>query len=74
MSAQLSPADRLENEDAVLTRSDLARLGWERRGIDAVMRGAETLHVPGYKRSLLTVAAYRAFLAQHTYRGDRVRP
>jgi len=42
VSDRPSPADRLANPEAVLTRSDLAELGLERRAVDAVFRA------PGY--------------------------
>jgi hypothetical protein len=66
-------AERLENPLAVLTRSDLAELGWSRRGVDAIMRGCPVIVVPGFSRPVVKVADYRAFLEEHTYRGDRVR-
>ena len=68
-----SPGLRLENPEAVLSRSDLAELGYERRAIDAIFRGCPVVALPGYSRPLIRVADFRAFLAQHTYAGDRVR-
>lgn len=66
-------ADRLTNPDAVLTRSDLRELGWERRAVDAIVRGCPAVALPGYSRTVILVRDYLAFLEEHTYRGDRVR-
>jgi hypothetical protein len=66
-------AERLANPEAVLTRSDLASLGWNRRGVDAIFRGCPVVAVPGYSRPVVLVRDYRAFIAEHTYRDDRVR-
>ena len=68
-----SAAEQLGNPDAILTRSDLAELGWSRRGVDAIMRGCPVIVVPGFSRPVVRVADYRAFLEQHTYHDDRVR-
>jgi hypothetical protein len=67
-------SDRLTNPDAVLTRSDLRELGWERRGIDAIFRRAGVIAVPGYSRPVIRVGDYLAVLEDFTYRGDRVQP
>jgi hypothetical protein len=74
VSAIPSPAARLENPDAFLSRTDLAALGLERRAVDAVFRGCAVVALPGYSRPLIRVADYLTFLEEHTYRGDRVRP
>lgn len=74
MSARPSAADRLENTEAVLSRSDLRELGYERRAVDAIFRGCAVISVPGYARPLIRVGDFRAFLAEHTYAGERVRP
>jgi hypothetical protein len=74
VSARPTAADRLDNPDAVLSRSDLRALGFERRAIDAIMRGCPVVAIPGYSRPLIRVADFEAFLAEHTYAGDRVRP
>jgi hypothetical protein len=66
--------ERLSEPNAVLTRSDLAELGWPRRGVDAVVRGCGVVAVPGYSRPVVRVADYLAFVERNTYRGDRVRP
>jgi len=58
----------------VLSRSDLVELGYERRAVDAIFRGCPVVSLPGYSRPLILVADFRAFLTEHTYAGDRVRP
>jgi hypothetical protein len=74
MSSRPAPAERLTNPDAVLSRSDLRELGYERRAIDAVFRACPVVSLPGYARPLIRVEHFQAFLEQHTYAGDRVRP
>ena len=69
----MNGADKLENPGAFLTRKDLESLGLERRAIDAVFRGA-CVRLPGYSRPLVRVADFEAWVEEHTYRGDRVRP
>jgi hypothetical protein len=66
--------ERLTNPDAVLSRSDLRELGYERRAVDAIFRSCPVVALPGYSRPLIRVADYLAFLEQHTYDGrTRVR-
>ena len=74
MSVVPSPADRLERDGAFLSRTDLAELGLPRRAVDAVFRGCPVVAFPGYSRPLVRVADYQAFIEEHTFRGDRVRP
>lgn len=74
MSERPSPVERLANPDAVLTRTDLRQLGWERRAVDAIVRGCPAVAIPGYSRTVILVRDYLAFVEEHTYRGDRVRP
>jgi hypothetical protein len=74
MSARPSATARLENPDAVLSRSDLRELGFERRAIDAIFRACPVVALPEYSRPLIRVVDFNAFLAEHTYAGDRVRP
>lgn len=69
-----SPAERLANPAAMLTRGDLAELGLERRAVDAVFRALPIVSLPGYSRPLIRVVDYHALLAEHTYADDRVRP
>jgi hypothetical protein len=73
MSARPSPADRLTNPDAFLSRSDLRDLGLERRAIDAVFRACPVVELPGYSRPLIRVEDYRRLLDESTYGADRVR-
>jgi hypothetical protein len=73
MTARPSAADRLANPDAVLSRSDLRELGWERRAVDAIVRGCGVVAIPGYSRPVVLVRDYMAFIEANTYRGDRVR-
>jgi hypothetical protein len=73
-NARPSPETRLANLDAVLSRSDLRELGYERRAVDAIFRSCPVISIPGYSRPLIRVADFHEFLEQHTYRGDRVRP
>jgi hypothetical protein len=74
LSARPSPADRLGVANAVLSRSDLAELGYERRAVDAIFRGCPVVSLPGYSRPLIRVEDFERFLDEHTYCGDRVRP
>jgi hypothetical protein len=74
VSAVPSPADRLANPDALLSRGDLAKLGLERRAVDAVFRACPVVVLPGYSRPLIRVSDYRALMEASTYAGDRVRP
>jgi hypothetical protein len=62
-------AERLSNPDAVLSRSDLRELGYERRAVDAIFRSCTVVVLPGYSRPLIRVADYLAFLDQNTYDG-----
>jgi hypothetical protein len=70
----MTAADRLANADAVLSRSDLRELGYERRAVDAIFRGCAVVSLPGYRRPLIRVRDYLAFLEANTYDGrSRVR-
>jgi hypothetical protein len=72
--SRLSATDLLETPGALLSRTHLRELGLERRAVDAVFRALPVVVLPGYSRPLVRVEDYRAFLVEHTYRGDRVRP
>jgi hypothetical protein len=66
--------ERLTNPNAVLSRSDLRELGYERRAVDAIFRACRVVVLPGYARPLIRVSDYHAFLEQCTYDGrNRVR-
>jgi len=67
-------AERLEQPEAFLSRTDLRALGLERRAVDAVFRGCPVVVLPGYSRPLVRVADYLALIEASTYCGDRVRP
>ena len=66
-------ADLLYTPGALLSRTHLRELGLERRAVDAVFRALPVVAFPGYSRPLIRAEDYRAFLAEHTYRDDRVR-
>jgi hypothetical protein len=69
-----SPAERLDNPDAFLSRTDLHELGLERRAVDAVFRALPIVALPGYRRPLVRVRDYLALLEASTYNGrSRVR-
>jgi len=69
---------RLQNPEAFLSRTDLRDLGFGRRAVDAIYRacGARdgVVSLPGYKRPLIRVRAYRDLISESSYAGDRVRP
>lgn len=69
MRHRASAAARLENPEAVLSRSDLRELGYERRAVDAIFRSCPVVALPGYARPLIRVSDYQAFLEQCTYDG-----
>jgi hypothetical protein len=52
VSERPAPAERLQNQAAFLSRSDLCALGLERRAIDAVFRACPVVALPGYSRPL----------------------
>jgi len=68
------PADRLGNPDAVLTRSDLAELGYSRRVVDAIFRACPVEAWPGCAKPMIRVADFLEARDSFTYSGDRVRP
>ena len=67
-------AELLRNPDALLTRTHLRELGYERRAVDAIFKACPNVILPGYSRPMIAVADYLALLEQSTYRGDRVHP
>jgi hypothetical protein len=69
-----APENRLGNPEAVLSRTDLRALGYERRAIDAIFRVCPVESWPGYGRPLIRVADFVAWRENCTYRDDRVRP
>jgi hypothetical protein len=73
MSTTPTPAERLANADAFLSRTDLRELGLERRAVDAVFRGCDVVVLPGYSRPLIRVSDYLELIERSTYNGERVR-
>jgi hypothetical protein len=73
VSARPAAAERLANPDAVLTRSDLAELGYERRAVDAIFRACPVQVWDGYSRPMILVADFLEWRERATFRGDRVR-
>jgi hypothetical protein len=69
-----SAAKLLRTPGALLTRTDLRELGLRRSAIDAVFRALPVVAFPGYRRPMIRVEDYAEFVAQHTYRDDRVGP
>ena len=69
-------SERLANPEAVLSRSDLRELGYERRAIHAIFRASPLAALPGYSRPLVRADDLRELLSRCTYRNDapRVRP
>lgn len=67
-------AERVDMPGAFLSRTDLARLGLPRRAVDAIFRRLPVVALPDYKRTLIRADDYRAYIEEHTYRDDRVRP
>lgn len=74
MSDRPSAVERLGNPDAVLTRSDLRELGYERRAVDAIFRACPVQVWEGYSRPMILVSDFLEWRERSTYRGDRVRP
>jgi hypothetical protein len=74
MSSRRPAAELFETPGALLSRTHLRELGLERRAVDAVFRALPVVALPGYSRPLIRADDYRAFLAEHTYRDERVRP
>ena len=56
------------------TRQDLAALGLGRAAVDAIFRALPVVAVPGVRRVYVRRDDVVAFLAEHTYADDRVRP
>jgi hypothetical protein len=75
VSADRVPAAvRLENPEAVLSRTDLRALGYERRAIDAIFRACPVVALPSYSRPLIRVSDYLELIRKQTFNGrDRVR-
>ncbi len=74
MTAKPTAAERLATPDAILTRTDLRDLGWERRGVDSIFRACPVVVLPGYSRPAIRVSDYLRLLEESTYGDDRARP
>lgn len=74
MSGRPTAAQLLDTPGAVLARSDLRALGWERRAVDAIFRELEVIFLPGYSRGVIRVEDYLELLQRCSYGADRVRP
>jgi hypothetical protein len=75
MSARPSAAERLATPGAVLSRTDLRELGYERRAVDAIFRALPTVHLSGYSRPLIRAEDLLALIEERTYDGrTAVRP
>jgi hypothetical protein len=69
-----SAAELLQTPGAVLTRTHVRELGWERRGVDAIFRALPVVAVDGYSRPVIRVDDYLELIQESTFRDDRVRP
>jgi hypothetical protein len=74
VTSRPDPTTLLATADALLTRTDLRELGLPRGAVDAVFRALPVVVLPGYRRPMIRADDFRAFLAEHAYRDDRVRP
>jgi hypothetical protein len=74
VSNRPTAAQLLETRGALLTRGHLRELGLERRAVDAVFRALPVVSLPGYSRTLVKREDYLAYVDEHTFRSDRVRP
>ena len=74
MTERPSAVELLERQGAVLSRTDLRELGWERRAVDAIFRELPVMFLPGYTRGHVRREDYLELLERSTYRGDRPRP
>jgi hypothetical protein len=74
VNEQSSVEELLTRPHAHLNRSHLRELGLGRNAIDAIFRALPVFVPPGYSRPMILVADYLAFVDDHTYADDRVRP
>jgi hypothetical protein len=67
-------AELLEMPSALLSRTHLRELGYERRAVDAIFRACPIVVLPGYSRPLVRVADYLELINQSIHDGrSRVR-
>jgi hypothetical protein len=72
-----SPSELLKEPEGFLYRTDLYALGLHRRAVDSAFRNCPNIVMPDYRRTMIQVKAYLAFLDGSTYCprcADRVRP
>ena len=73
VSQRPSAIELLEKPDGFLTTSDLRDLGLPRGAIESIFRELPNVVVPGYRRPMIRVADFGAFIEANTYDGTRVR-
>lgn len=73
MNGRPSAIELLEKPDGFLTTSDLRDLGLPRGAVESIFRELPNVVVPGYRRPMIRVADYIAFIDANTYDGTRVR-
>jgi hypothetical protein len=66
-------AELLSTPGAMLSRTHLRELGYERRAVDAIFQRCPVVAIPGYSRPMVKVSDYLELLERSTFRGDRVR-
>jgi hypothetical protein len=64
----------VETLPAFCTRADLESLGFGRRAVDALFRAIPVVSLPGVRRVYLRRQDVEAYLEQHTYTADELRP
>jgi hypothetical protein len=67
MTPRPSAADLLQTPGALLTTSDMAELGLDRRAVEAVFRHCPHVLIPGYRRPMVVSDVLRRFLDQSTH-------
>ena len=73
-TARAPAPELLETPGAMLTRTQLRRLGLERRAVDAIFRALPVVALPGYARPMVRAEDYVELVERNTYRDDQVRP
>ena len=69
-------AERLDMPEAILTRTDLAELGYPRRAVDVIFKsvireGAGVQMLPGFSRPMIRVADFLTFRERCSFRDPR---
>jgi len=70
--------ERLSMPEAILTRTDLAGLGYPRRAVDVIFKhvmrdGAGVQSLPGFARPMIRVADFLEFRERCSFRDPRAR-